>query len=151
MQGTSDAWLDSVESLKRVSEKALEIDPKISYGLIGMAIENVLKALMQYAGHESLIKNKNQWRLSKEFRDHNLDKLAEKIDCFIKFTEEERILLRKLSQFVIWMMRYPIPTVENQMEVKHTSHKEFSMIKDLFSKIYTENFKIEKKTYKVRY
>jgi hypothetical protein len=77
--------------------------------LMGLSFENLLKGLLIAEGMPAVTNGK----LVKDFVEHNLGTLADKLEGVTKsqpvFTAEERKLLAEISRFVVWQGRYPIP------------------------------------------
>ncbi len=110
----------------------------VNYMLMGMAIESLIKGHMIFRGIEPVDKKKGgDIRNNKAFKSHDLHILAEKIACpALPISTEELELLEKLSEFVKWVVRYPVSLNAYKMGPKQASLIEYNKIQELYSRLY---------------
>jgi len=85
--------------------------------LTGYAIENLLKAILIIQHPEYFKPNAKL----NDIRSHNLLSLCKR--CNIVIRQGEAILLKKLTSFIEWQGKYPIPLESDQMWPKSVFHK----------------------------
>lgn len=79
--------------------------------LMGMAIENLLKAKLLASDKESYVERLIQnIRLKGLFRRHELEHLAARAGMYEALTDDQKTLLKVMTIHVVWKGRYPIPT-----------------------------------------
>ena len=71
--------------------------------LAGYALENLIKAILLIQHPEFFKKDESLTGV----QSHNLLQLCER--CGLKMEEEETALLNKLSEYIIWQGKYPVP------------------------------------------
>ena len=110
----------------------------VNYMLMGMAIESLIKGHMIYRGIEPFDKKEGgNIRNNNAFKSHDLHILAEKIACpALPISTEELELLEKLSEFVKWVVRYPVPLNAYKMGPKQASLIEYNKIQELYSRLH---------------
>jgi hypothetical protein len=110
----------------------------VNYMLMGMAIESLLKGHMLFRGIEPVDKKKGGIiQVNKVFKSHDLHVLAEKIACpALPISREELELLEKLSEFVKWVGRYPVPLNAYKIGTKQVSSIEYKKIQELYSRLH---------------
>lgn len=125
------AWLVKANSLAIAADKTnwlLEGNETLASThnmLMGMAIECLLKASLLAVGEEVVVEKSGNLYFAKEFKSHKLDALAEKLEQHgLVFLDEEKELLSKLSVYIEWGARYPIPLAHTGFEPLGTSDKE---------------------------
>jgi len=135
------AWLVKANSLATAADKTnwlLERNEGLSSThnmLMGMAIECLLKASLIVMGEEVVEEKSGNLYFAKEFKSHKLDVLAEKLEQYgLVFLEEETSLLSKLSVYIEWGARYPIPLSHNGFEPLGTSDKEQGLAVKVYKK-----------------
>lgn len=133
-------WLGEAQQLKRAADVVLaelnEILSVYPYGrasyedlslfkaymlLSGIALENLVKGILvcrdpSIVGNDKV--DKVRWKGSSH--GHDLAELAKQTG--IAFTLDEKGLFRRLSTFVVWGGRYPIPIKSSDM-VQHTKYR----------------------------
>ncbi|MGH7139519.1 MAG: hypothetical protein ACREHD_27550, partial [Pirellulales bacterium] len=72
-----------------------------------------------------------------DFWNHDLVKLAEQIDsAALAITDDEKDILERLSKFVAWAGRYPMPSrPENMLIVEHSTLEYFAEL-DLWERLF---------------
>lgn len=83
--------------------------------LVGLAIESTLKGLWIEKTGDSLVKD-GKYSRPKGVGGHDLVQWADAAS--VELCPTERYLLRRLSTFVVWAGRYPIPRTEGEMKPK---------------------------------
>ena len=154
-QASPDNWLKYGQELRwaavaiwRDQGKIFELNhatgerserPSISRSFLlncGLSIENLLKAYL-IASDPSLI---NTGKLNKSILNHDLINLASKSD--IDFSDEERYLMKILSDAIPYWGRYPIPMSYDQIKKETIADESiFDIYKILFVKIFEVTFK----------
>jgi hypothetical protein len=101
------AWLRASDSLWGAAEELVGGPRFVAwYLLTGMAVEDILKGLI-VARDGIELDDRGRLRLPWPAPGHNLILLA--ANASVELTEEERQLVERLSEFVLWAGRYPIP------------------------------------------
>ena len=99
------------EDVRKLNEDKAFCPPRV-YGtalmLAALAIENLLKAVLL-----PLVNPLFDKRGAFVLDTHDILKLAE--DANISLTQDERILLERLEQFLTWAGRYPVPLFSEEM------------------------------------
>ena len=88
-------------------EKYLPNVCSVAMMLAGLAIENLLKAI--YISANPAFNESGKFNVA----THDLLKLADDIN--LALTEEERVLIERLEQFLTWAGRYPVPLFTEDM------------------------------------
>ena len=89
--------------------------------LLGFAIENATKGILSYKKRGTKNTAKGALSLADELNCHNLLILVQKCDEVL--TEEEADALNKLTEWVIWRGRYPIPTTHFRYDFSYKQHQ----------------------------
>ena len=71
--------------------------------LIGYAVENLLKAILMVTHPEYFMESGKM----KHLNSHNLASLCKR--CGIEISKEERDILDKLTRYIVWLGKYPVP------------------------------------------
>jgi hypothetical protein len=106
--------------------------------LLGMAIESLLKAAIVLFHGSQLKRASNQAvNLDRSFLTHELDTLAKRIESQdLPISEEELELLNRLTSFVEWCGRYPVPRGGDDMMAVGTSSIERGRILALYDRLH---------------
>jgi hypothetical protein len=125
---------DSVRHLD-ITEKAEKLPfglLEIQFFLVGFAVENLLKAKWVKKNRRGL---KNEIlavsKLPKDIHNHNLLPLAEKIG--LKLNDDESELLNRLSEYVKWAGRYPVPPQAKDLKPRLLSGSDLQKLNKLVS------------------
>lgn len=89
---------------------------------MGMSLEVLLKGLIIEQTPGLIVGEK----LPKELNTHSLEKLFQKTNISIKDNEEELNFIRKLSDAIEWVAKYPIPIHANHL--RQSKHKSKSVM-----------------------
>lgn len=137
-------WIIRVKFLKEAFEKLNSFGESrssshlvwIEYMLLGMALESLIKGHMVFRGINAVEQGKRRLVIAKPFKSHELHRLAKHIECpALPISAQDYSLLEKLSVFVKWAGRYPIPTDDQTMGPQQASNKEHDKICKLFSRL----------------
>lgn len=102
------------------------------YMLLGLAFENLLK------GFISLVRLERQLLppLPRECHVHRLEDLASRPECAeLALSEAETGILARLSPFIEWAGRYPIPKRSSEMIPVHSSNREREEEQELWERL----------------
>jgi len=88
--------------------------PPIYMTMAGFAVENLVKGIV-IRDDPKLIDGRSG-RLNKDILNHRLIRLAHKIGFFDKKDKDKTRILSKLTCFVVWAGKYPVPTECNQFQ-----------------------------------
>lgn len=78
---------------------------RVYFMLVGYAIENLLKAAITIQNPD-LVKKADEFKLDK-LKSHDLVRLCNM--CDLELTDNETKLLQRLTDYIIWMGKYPVP------------------------------------------
>jgi len=136
------AWLVKADSLARAADKTnwlLEENTGLASThnmLVGMAIECLLKAALIVRGVDVVETKSGNLYFDKDFKSHKLNQLAEKLEQYgAVFSVEEMFLLEKLSIYIEWGARYPVPLAHTGMEPLSTSDSEQKAAFKIYKKL----------------
>jgi hypothetical protein len=90
--------------------------------LMGMSLEVLLKGLIVQKNPDLI----SSERLPKKLSTHSLEKLFNIVGINLEDNEDELNFIRKLSDAVEWVAKYPIPLHANQL--KQPKHKSRSLM-----------------------
>ncbi len=127
-----------------ISDELMQASSKIGLGealggpymlLAGSAIENLMKAI--YLRDNQAPINEDEGKLEKDFLTHGLVKLATRIGLVSKKKDDPvRRALERLSRFVIWGGRYPVPKeYTHDQNIKFDLTKDPEMVDQIFKKL----------------
>ena len=110
----------------------------INFMLLGMALESLIKGHMVFRGIQVIESKRGSTYIKKVYRNHNIHKLAKKIECpALPITEKEYKILEKLSHFIKWAGRYPVPTNHLEIGPLQASSEELEEINKLYNHLLT--------------
>jgi len=132
-QESPGSWLIQGLSLKAASDRlawearpARDDEATVSfiaeqYMLLGLAFENVLKGFISLVRLE----NGSTVPLPRDCYKHRLEELAVRPECMgLALTTAELQILARLSPYIEWAGRYPLPKRSSEMSVKFSSNIE---------------------------
>jgi hypothetical protein len=145
----ADQFLEASKILKPVVENKIELCRKrfftgkpnagdvfpsglleVYFLLIGIVMENLLKAKWVKKNRRGL---KNEIltvsRLPRELQTHNLLPLAGKVG--LKLDANENELLNRLSEYVKWAARYPVPVESKDLKPRFLSGSDLHKLNNL--------------------
>ncbi len=103
---------------------------RISFALLGTAFENIFKAII-------VMRNPNfvtNGTLSTDFpATHDLNLLLNKVDWTLR--PEEVFLLRRLSAYILWFSKYPVPKSFEKLAIAELNHVDFERGIDLCARL----------------
>ncbi|HET6325753.1 MAG TPA: hypothetical protein VFG04_13830 [Planctomycetaceae bacterium] len=105
--------------------------------LLGMAIESLLKAAIVLHHGSQLKREPNRAvNLERSFLIHDLDALAKRIETQdFTLSKDELELLNRLTSFIEWCGRYPVPRGDNDMMAVGTSSIERGRILAFYDRL----------------
>ena len=106
--------------------------------LIAMAIEALLKAALVLRIGSPLVPGKRgRSKLNNEFKTHDLRALARRLKPHgFPISDPDLELLDRLTLFVLWFGRYPIPTDSHSVEQVGTSSPERARILEFYQRLH---------------
>jgi hypothetical protein len=85
----------------------------VYFFLIGLALENLIKGILLTLNPTYL----SDTKLSNEIKTHNLLYLYNK--CGLSLRNNDKTILIKLSRYILWLGRYPIPlSIDSMLPIK---------------------------------
>jgi len=123
--------LDWVTNPCKMDEDALSFVNVYQF-LLGLSFENLLKGIISL----ERAKKGNVPYLPKSTYIHDLEKLANSPECStLGFTNEELALLSRLTPYIEWAGRYPLPKNYDNMIVKTHSSMDYKKELSLWNRI----------------
>ena len=108
--------------------------PPIYMTMAGFAVENLIKGII-VRDDPKLIDGKSG-RLHKDILNHRLIRLANRIGFIDVKDKEKTRILSKLTRFVVWAGRYPVPTEYNQYQkIKVDLKKDPEQVNRIFDEL----------------
>ena len=137
-------WVIRAQFLKESAEKITFTEPgnshlaRVNFMLLGMALESLIKGHMVFRGIQVIEEKRGSTHIKKVFKSHDIHKLAKKIECpALPITDQEYEILEKLSYFIKWIGRYPVPTNAQGMGPLQVSSLELELINSLYTHLLT--------------
>ena len=132
-----DHWATRLEkpkvnmSIRQFTCGILEARKRICFALLGMAFENMFKGIFVFRNADC----SKGGRLSMAFPStHKLTALADKIEFQLNWNE--RLLLERLSVYVIWFAKYPVPKMAKDFEWVELVDSDFDLAEKVFARLH---------------
>lgn len=126
-------WAWKAHRLKGAADELTFADHwTVRYMLLGLSIENLLKALAIGRGHRVEIEGDNIVLGWPRGSGHDLAKLADFAD--FRLDPDELALLNKLTEFIVWGAKYPTPRKVGPLQLEGATY-ELDHIGEIYDRV----------------
>jgi hypothetical protein len=138
MEVSKDVWASRLDNkysdpLRTYMLGEMQTKERIAFAILGMSFENLFKGLIIHAHPEYV----SGGRYSKKFpKSHVLEKLANQANTSL--SRDEKQLLSKITEYVIWLAKYPVPLDATKILAKDLIHPDYENAENLLRKIRQE-------------